>query len=151
MDNRDTSLPPGEVYARIGRDGFARLVTNFYQQVAEDELLRPMYPKGDLQPAARRLQMFLEQYFGGPDTYSQRRGHPRLRARHARFPIDRAARERWMALMRSALDDVDFPGEVRAAIEQYLENAATFMINRPPDEGGMFTTRYSPSDITTEE
>ena len=78
---------------------FEQLVAAFYRGVATDPLLRPMYPEADLAPAAERLRLFLEQYWGGPATYSERRGHPRLRMRHAPFPVDRAASDRWLAHM----------------------------------------------------
>ena len=86
-----------------GHEVFDRLVTSFYRGVAEDEVLRRMYPEDDLGPAADRLRMFLEQYWGGPTTYSEQRGHPRLRMRHSPFAIDQAGRDRWVQLMEAAL------------------------------------------------
>ncbi len=126
-------LPPEQVYARIGSAGFERLIDAFYRQVAEDDILRPMYPEDDMDGAARRLRLFLVQYFGGPTTYSQERGHPRLRARHLPFTIDQQARDRWMALMNNALTEADLPPEVVVTLQDYLENAATFMINARAD------------------
>lgn len=123
------TIRPDQVYDLIGSEGFKKLVDGFYERVAEDDLLRPMYPSGDLEPAARRLQLFLEQYFGGPTTYSQKRGHPRLRIRHARFKVDQAARDRWAAFMLAALDDAQFPSEVDEIMRTYFEQAATFLIN----------------------
>ena len=82
------------VYERIGEAGFADLVGRFYAKVRGDDLIGPMYPPGDWDAAERRLRMFLVQRFGGPSTYTDERGHPRLRMRHAPFPIDRAAAER---------------------------------------------------------
>lgn len=137
----DPQFSPADVFDRIGHDGFQRLVRGFYERVENDDILRPMYPAGDLEPAERRLREFLEQYFGGPTTYSQRRGHPRLRARHMRFPIDEAARDRWVALMLAALQDADLPDEVVAIMRDYFENGATFLMNRPPHMGGMFATQ----------
>lgn len=137
---QEHSLSAGDIFGIIGHEGFRQLVTGFYERVENDDILRPMYPKGDLEPAAERLQLFLEQYFGGPTTYMQKRGHPRLRARHMRFPIDEAARDRWVELMLSALDDADFAPEVQAIMQDYFENGATFLINRSPFAGGMFAT-----------
>jgi hemoglobin len=91
-------------YDQVGGHAFfERLVDNFYGEVENDELLRPMYPE-DLSESKRHFEMFLEQYWGGPRTYSGERGHPRLRMRHAPFPINRAARDAWLAAMSSALE-----------------------------------------------
>src|SRR3954463_6678718 len=87
-----------------GHDTFQRLISAFYARVETDPVLRPLYPEEELGPAAERLRMFLEQYWGGPRTYSEVRGHPRLRARHADFRIDTAARDAWLAQMRASLD-----------------------------------------------
>jgi hemoglobin len=123
-------IEPHQIYDIIGSDGFKRLVEGFYQRVAEDELLRPMYPEEDLAPAIRRLRLFLEQYFGGPTTYSMERGHPRLRMRHVPFTIDQTARDHWIAHMSASLEEANFPPEVSDIMRQYFENAATFMINQ---------------------
>ncbi len=88
-----------------GHEFFDLLVARFYAGVASDPTLRPMYPEDDLGPAAQRLQLFLEQYWGGPTTYSQERGHPRLRMRHAPYPVDAAAHDAWLRHMRAALDE----------------------------------------------
>ncbi len=122
-------ITPDQVYAIIGSAGFEKLVEGFYQRVATDDILRPMYPEGDLQPAQRRLQLFLEQFFGGPTTYSKERGHPRLRLRHAPFQIDQSARNRWVELMMAALDEAGLTQEVTAVMRDYFENGATFLIN----------------------
>lgn len=121
-------------YAQFGGDAFfASLVAHFYAGVADDPLLRPMYPEADLGPAERRLRLFLAQYWGGPTTYSEERGHPRLRMRHAPFPIDGPARERWLHHMRRALDlaETNHPldAALRAQLWAYLESAATAMVN----------------------
>lgn len=112
---------------------FHTLVAHFYAGVADDALLRPMYPEADLGPAERRLRLFLEQYWGGPTTYSEERGHPRLRMRHAPFPIDWQARERWLHHMRHALaaTEVEHPLDpaLREELWAYLESAATAMVN----------------------
>ncbi len=122
-------ITPDQVYDIIGSAGFEKLVEGFYQRVATDNILRPMYPEGDLQPAQRRLQLFLEQFFGGPTTYSKERGHPRLRLRHAPFQIDQSARNRWVELMMAALDEAGLAQEVTAVMRDYFENGATFLIN----------------------
>jgi hemoglobin len=119
-----------EVYAVIGQEGFERLVAAFYQQVPQDDLLGPMYPSQDLPGAAQRLRDFLIYRFGGPTTYIEERGHPRLRIRHAPFPIGQAARDRWLELMHGALDQADFPNEVRQLLEAFFASTATFLINR---------------------
>lgn len=122
-------ITPGQVYDIIGSAGFEKLVAGFYRRVATDDVLRPMYPEDDLEPARHRLQLFLEQFFGGPTTYSQERGHPRLRMRHAPFKIDQAARNRWVELMIAALDEVGLDPEVAAVMRDYFENGASFLIN----------------------
>ena len=119
-----------------GTATFTRLVEEFYARVASDDLLRPMYPEEDLGPAAERLRMFLEQYWGGPTTYSEQRGHPRLRLRHAPFPVGPAARDRWLAHMRAALDTLELPPLAHAQLWDYLERAAHAMVNgRDGDDG----------------
>jgi hemoglobin len=117
------------VYDQVGAEGFVRLIDAFYRRVASDPILRPMYPEGDLTPAARRLRMFLEQFFGGPRTYEEERGHPRLRMRHVPFAIDQAARDVWMGHMRAALDEAEIPEPARSTLLVYFERVATHMIN----------------------
>lgn len=112
-----------------GHDTFVRIVDAFYRGVADDPVLRPMYPEEDLGPAAERLTMFLEQYWGGPTTYSERRGHPRLRLRHQAFHVDPDARDRWLAHMRAALDEVQLAPMHEATLWDYLERAATALVN----------------------
>nr|WP_296064823.1 globin [uncultured Actinoplanes sp.] len=112
-----------------GEPTFRRLVDRFYQGVAEDPLLRPMYPEEDLGPAADRLTLFLMQYWGGPNTYSSTRGHPRLRMRHAPFRVDLAARDAWLKHMRDAVDSLELPEPQHTALWDYLERAAYFMVN----------------------
>jgi hemoglobin len=118
-----------EVYATIGEQGFRRLVAAFYRQVPGDDLLGPIYPKGDLAGAEERLRGFLIYRFGGPEIYIEQRGHPRLRMRHFPFRVDEAARHRWVELMTKALDDVQFPPEIRKILSDYFESTATAMIN----------------------
>lgn len=112
-----------------GAETFALLVERFYAGVATDELLRPMYPEEDLGPAAERLRLFLEQYWGGPSTYSETRGHPRLRMRHAPFAVGPAARDRWLVHMRAAVDSLGLAPIHQAALWDYLERAAHSMVN----------------------
>ncbi len=115
-----------------GEDFFTALVADFYRGVAEDPVLRPMYPEADLGPAERRLRLFLMQYWGGPGTYSEERGHPRLRMRHAPFPVDEDARDRWLAHMRQALDARQLPADLDDQMWRYLESAAHAMVNVAP-------------------
>ncbi len=114
-----------------GEDVFRRLVDRFYDAVSVDPVLRPMYPEPDLAGARERLTLFLIQYWGGPPAYSERRGHPRLRARHMPFDIDPRAREVWLRHMLAAVDSLDLAAEVREALVRYFEAASTAMINRP--------------------
>ena len=117
-------------YAAIGgHETFVRLVDEFYRGVADDPVLRPMYPEQDLGPAAERLTLFLEQYWGGPTTYSDERGHPRLRMRHAPFKVNPDARDRWLLHMRAAVDSLDLAPLHHAQLWDYLERAAYSMLN----------------------
>jgi len=126
-----TSGSPYELMG--GADTFDRLVSTFYAGVAEDPELRPMYPEADLAPAARRLRLCLEQYWGGPRTYSDERGHPRLRLRHAPFAVTPRARDRWLHHMEHALASVDLPDDQREQLWSYLEMAAHSMVNTLDD------------------
>lgn len=117
-------------YERMGgHDTFVRLVDAFYQGVAGDEPLRALYPEEDLGPAADRLRMFLEQYFGGPNTYSETRGHPRLRMRHASFAVTPAQRDRWLRHMLGAADEIALAEPENTELRSYLTYAAEFMVN----------------------
>jgi len=119
-------------YEQVGGEKFfADLVSQFYAVVAVDPILRPMYPENDLQGAAQRLQWFLEQYWGGPDTYQENRGHPRLRMRHVEFAINIAARDAWLNAMRQAVDGVELDAALREQLWGYLEMAAHSMVNQP--------------------
>ena len=128
-----TDRPPTPYDEFGGEPFFASLVAAFYARVENDPILRPMYPPGDLAPAQRRLDLFLRQYWGGPDTYSQERGHPRLRMRHVGFPIDSVARDRWLTLMHDAVAEQDMPPERETLLWQYLVSAAFAMQNIPDD------------------
>ena len=112
-----------------GEPTFRRLVDTFYAGVAGDPVLRPLYPEEDLRPAAERLTLFLMQYWGGPNTYSATRGHPRLRMRHAPFRVGPAERDAWLTHMRAAVDSLHLPEPHHSALWDYLERAAHFMVN----------------------
>ena len=114
-----------------GTEFFEELISAFYAQVATDPILRPMYPESDLHAAAERLQLFLEQYWGGPNTYSEMRGHPRLRMRHNQFFIDTKARDAWLDAMGKALDTIEIDNAHRAELLNYLELAANSLVNQP--------------------
>ncbi|MTD56851.1 globin [Amycolatopsis pithecellobii] len=117
-------------YAAVGGEPtFRKIVARFYAEVATDEVLRPLYPEEDLGPAEERLRLFLMQYWGGPQTYSQRRGHPRLRMRHAPFTIGPIERDAWLRAMRVAVDEAQLPPELDRQLWQYLEMAAQSMMN----------------------
>ncbi len=112
-----------------GEETFRRLVQAFYREVAGDPVLRPMYPEEDLGPAAERLTLFLIQYWGGPGTYQERRGHPRLRMRHNAFHINPDARDRWLRHMRTAVDEIGLSPLHEATLWDYLERAAFALVN----------------------
>ena len=117
-------------YEEVGGEAFfADLVSQFYAHVATDPILRPMYPDSDMKGAAERLQKFLEQYWGGPTTYQEERGHPRLRMRHAGFHINPAARDAWLDCMRKAVDGMEMKTEHQEKLWRYLEGAAHHMVN----------------------
>jgi hemoglobin len=119
-----------QVYSAIGSDGFERLVDAFYRQVPGDDVLGPMYPAHDLTGAHQRLRDFLIFRFGGPPTYVQQRGHPRLRVRHAPFAIGKTARDRWFQLMQRALDEARISPEARKVLDSFFESTTTFLMNR---------------------
>ena len=119
-------------YEQVGGEKFFEdLVTKFYAVVATDPILRPLYPDEDLKGAAVRLQWFLEQYWGGPSTYQENRGHPRLRRRHAQFPITVAAKDAWLNAMHQAVAGVEIDAALKDELWGYLEMAANSMINQP--------------------
>lgn len=120
----------GNFYEKVGGSPtFQRLTDRFYREVAQDPVLRAMYPEEDLGPAAERLRMFLEQYWGGPTTYQEQRGHPRLKLRHQPYKINPDARERWLRAMRLAVDELALPPLLEAELWAYLDRAATAMLN----------------------
>jgi hemoglobin len=122
--------PVGDICGEVGEAMILGAVAAFYRQVPTDDILAPMYPAGDLAGAEQRLGDFLVGRFGGPPRYVEARGHPRLRLRHAEFAIDRSARDRWVALMDRALEEVAFPEPHRARVREFLAGVATFLINR---------------------
>ena len=119
-----------DIYAAIGEEGFARLIAAFYRQVPGDDILGPMYPPDDLAGAETRLRDFLVGRFGGPMRYVEQRGHPRLRMRHAPFPVTPLARDRWMAIMNRALEEAALPAEATAVLREFFAQVATMMINQ---------------------
>jgi len=123
-----------ELYDAVGgMPYFEALVARFYAGVAGDPILRPLYPDEDLAPAQRRLTLFLVQYWGGPTTYSDERGHPALRMRHAPFPIGGVERDRWLVHMRAAIDASTAPDDAKARLREYVTMAAEAMRNRPDE------------------
>jgi hemoglobin len=120
-----------EIYALIGAEGFESLVAAFYRQIPSDDVLGPLYKGHDLDGAERRLRDFLIFRFGGPSTYLETRGHPRLRMRHAPFAIGTAARDRWIQLMTHALDEASLPEGVHTTLQAFFASTATFLMNRP--------------------
>jgi len=114
-----------------GQETFRRLVARFYQGVAGDPVLRAVYPEEDLADAEERLRLFLIQYWGGPATYNERRGHPALRMRHARFAIGPAERDAWLRHMTAAIDSLDLPKELSAPLRDYVTTAAHALTNQP--------------------
>jgi hemoglobin len=119
-----------DIYAVIGEDGFRRLIAAFYRQVPGDPILGPMYPAHDLAGAETRLRDFLVGRFGGPQRYIEQRGHPRLRMRHAPFPIDPAARDRWLELMGVALDEAQLGDDVTGFLRDFFNAVAAMVVNR---------------------
>jgi hemoglobin len=125
------------LYEAIGGEpAFRRLVRRFYQEVAADPELRPVYPSKDLGPAEEHLRLFLIQYWGGPQTYNELRGHPRLRMRHVRFTIGERERDAWLRHMRTALDELALDPAHDAQLWAYLTMAAHSLVNQPAEPAG---------------
>jgi len=129
MADSENEVPEALVYAELGELGFQELVAAFYRRVKGDDLLGPMYPNQDWAGAEKRLADFLIFRFGGPPRYIEERGHPRLRMRHAPFLIGEAERDRWLALMSAAMDEVALADEVRSVLEPFFAQVADFMRN----------------------
>jgi hemoglobin len=136
-----SSLPSARTfYEEVGgHPTFVRLVSRFYAGVRTDPVLVPLYPQDDWDGAELRFRSFLEQYWGGPTTYSEQRGHPRLRMRHAPFAIGPAERDAWLSHMRDAVDSLELSPEQDATLWGYLEMAAQSMQNRAAGDGGADT------------
>ncbi|MDK8791948.1 globin [Corynebacterium sp. MSK039] len=130
----------GTFYDAVGgEETFRTIVSEFYKQVKDDDILGPMYPADDMAGAEDRLRWFLAQYWGGPETFNEKRGHPRLRMRHAQFHINEAARDRWLELMANAMETVDektLPAEHRAAMWDHMERVAQMLVNEPTMRSG---------------
>lgn len=125
---------PETYYERVGgHETFVALVSEFYRGVADDPELRALYPEQDLAPAEQRLLMFLEQYWGGPKTYSEQRGHPRLRMRHGPFKVTPTQRDRWLTHMSAAIDSIDLSPMDEELMRGYMTHAANFMVNSLDD------------------
>ena len=124
MDLLDTQL-----FDLIGAEGFTHLVAELYRRVVTDDILGPLYPAHDMAGAEQRLREFLIMRFGGPDDYARRRGHPRLRMRHARFPVTQAARDRWIDLMEQAMAEARLPKQAEPMLRKFFSEAGTFLIN----------------------
>ncbi len=132
--SKESTRPPVTFYEAVGgEETFTRLVHRFYEEVAADPVLRAMYPARDLGPAEENLRLFLMQYWGGPATYNELRGHPRLRMRHVRFHIGEAERDLWLKHMRTALDSLELPDALDAQLWDYLVMAAHSLVNAVPE------------------
>ena len=131
----EESATPISFYEAVGgEETFTRLVHLFYEEVAADPVLRAVYPTEDLGPAEEHLRLFLIQYWGGPATYNELRGHPRLRMRHVRFRIGVTERDLWLKHMRTALDGLDLPEALDAQLWDYLVMAAHSLVNAVPED-----------------
>ena len=136
MNEQIRTRPIANVFAAAGGEQtFRRLVGRFYEAVAGDPVLRPIYPEEDLSGATQRLTLFLIQYWGGPHTYSQQRGHPRLRMRHQPFAIGQKERDAWLRHMTAAVDSLELAPAVRKALLDYFDTASTAMINTGGSDG----------------
>jgi hemoglobin len=133
-----------------GMSYFEALVDSFYAGVADDEVLRPLYPESDLTGARRRLGLFLAQYWGGPSTYALERGHPRLRARHFPFWIGPTARERWLQHMRRAVEESDAPASARERLLEYFRGAAVALQNQGEDGAWALEARAPDAEVSDE-
>jgi hemoglobin len=131
----EDSERPASFYEAVGGEAaFTRLTHRFYQEVAADPVLRPVYPTEDLGPAEEHLRLFLIQYWGGPPIYNELRGHPRLRMRHVRFRIGETERDLWLKHMRTALDSLELPEVLDVQLWDYLVMAAHSLVNAAPED-----------------
>ena len=132
----ETAQPPVSFYEAVGGEPtFTKLVTRFYAEVESDPTLRAVYPSKDLGPATEHLRLFLMQYWGGPGTYNELRGHPRLRMRHRHFSIGETERDAWLGHMRTSLDELELDPALDEQLWQYLVMAAHSLVNREPEGG----------------
>ena len=132
--SEESTRPPQTFYEAVGGEKtFTRLIHRFYEEVAADPVLRAVYPAKDLGPAEEHLRLFLIQYWGGPQTYNELRGHPRLRMRHARFHIGETERDLWLTHMRTALDALGLDPALDAQLWEYLVMAAHSLVNVVPE------------------
>jgi hemoglobin len=143
-----TTSPEQTFYDAVGgHETFVRLVKAFYEGVASDPVLRAVYPEEDLGPAEVRFRMFLEQYWGGPTTYSDTRGHPRLGQRHAPFAVTPTARDRWLTHMHAALEQSDMSMDHKQQFWEYVVRAAHFLVNSPDEAADQSdTSNAAPHD-----
>ncbi|MGY8640311.1 MAG: globin domain-containing protein [Verrucomicrobiales bacterium] len=118
------------IFQQLGEDGFERLIAAFYRRVKTDDLIGPMYPDDDWEGSEKRLRDFLVGRFGGPQRYIEERGHPRLRMRHAPFPIGEAERDRWLELMSASLDEAEIADAPKAVLLEFFSATAGFMRNQ---------------------
>lgn len=133
----DITTEPGSFYEAVGgEETFTRLVRAFYRGVADDPVLRPLYPSKDLRAAEENLRLFLIQYWGGPRTYSELRGHPRLRMRHVHFTIGEVERDAWLRQMRAAVDELELDEAHETQLWDYLVMAAHSLVNQPSHHSG---------------
>ena len=130
MSTPEPARPTDSFFVAVGGEAtFRQLVAHFYAGVRDDPVLRPLYPEEDLAPAQERLTLFLIQYWGGPSDYSEQRGHPRLRMRHAPFVVGPPERDAWLTHMRAAVDALDLPADLQDPLWQYLRQAAYALQN----------------------
>ena len=135
MSTSTESAPVPSFYEAVGgHPTFEKLIRKFYEGVANDPPLRALYPEEDLRPAEERFRLFIEQYWGGPTTYSAQRGHPRLRMRHAPFAVTPTQRDRWLSHMRDAINSLDITPAQAAELWSYMERSAHFMVNTLDDD-----------------
>jgi hemoglobin len=140
-------LPEQTFYEAVGgHETFVKIVKAFYEGVADDPELRAVYPEDDLSGAETRLRMFLEQYWGGPKTYSEQRGHPRLGMRHGPFAVTPSQRDRWLRHMHRALDEAGMSPEHTQQFWEYVVRAAHFLVNTPEDDSTGAAEPPAPAD-----
>lgn len=123
--------PISQLYAQVGEEKLRAMVAAFYRRMRSDDLIGPMYPQDDWEGSEKRLADFIVYRFGGPQTYIQERGHPRLRGRHMPFPIGQAERDRWLTTMQDAMTEVGIPADSAPLITAFFTQVADMMRNQP--------------------